>query len=104
MPEDEVRALAFTSLVLTNMGLILVNRSFSTSLASALRRPNRALWVVLGVAGALLVVAVTWPPAERLFRFGALHADDLLVTCAAGTTVLIVLELLKPIWRNRLRD
>jgi len=40
MPEPEVRALAFFSLVLTIVGLILVNRSFSTSLLTALRRPN----------------------------------------------------------------
>jgi len=32
MPEADLRALVFTSLVLINMGLILVNRSFSASL------------------------------------------------------------------------
>ena len=34
----ELRALMFTSLVLINVGLILVNRSFSSSLVVALRR------------------------------------------------------------------
>ena len=41
-------ALSFTSLVLINMGLILVNRSFESSLARALLRPNRALSMLLG--------------------------------------------------------
>ena len=50
MPEAEVRALTFFSLVLTIVSLIFVNRSFSASLAAALIRPNRALvWVLLGV-------------------------------------------------------
>ena len=39
MPEAEVRSLSFFSLVLTIVSLILVNRSFSASLLTALRRP-----------------------------------------------------------------
>ena len=46
MPEDEVRALAFFSLVLTIVSLIFVNRSFSASLVTAFRRPNPALALV----------------------------------------------------------
>jgi P-type Ca2+ transporter type 2C len=38
MPEREVRALAFFSLVVAIVSLILVNRSFSASLLTALRR------------------------------------------------------------------
>ena len=47
MPEDELRALMFTSLVLINVSLILVNRSFSSSLLVALRRPNAFLWFLV---------------------------------------------------------
>ena len=43
MPETEMRALAFFSLVLSVVALVLVNRSFSASLITALRRPNPAL-------------------------------------------------------------
>ena len=43
MPVPEVRALAFFSLVVVIVSLILVNRSFSASLLTALRRPNRTL-------------------------------------------------------------
>jgi hypothetical protein len=49
MPDDEVRALTFISLVLSIVSLILVNRSFSTSLVAAFRRPNPALaWICHG--------------------------------------------------------
>ena len=77
MPETEVRALVFVSLILSNVGLIFVNRSFSASLFTALSRRNRTLWLVLGVTLSVLGVALFWLPARSLFRFGPLHVDDL---------------------------
>ena len=76
MAEADLRALVFTSLVLINMGLILVNRSFESSLARALLQPNRALWILLGGVLSLLGVAVYWQPAQSLFHFGKLHWND----------------------------
>ena len=102
-PETEARALAFFSLVTAIIALILLNRSFSASLLTALRRPNRALkFVLLGVI-AILALTLMWPFAADLFRFGPLHADDLAVTVGAGLAVLVLLELLKPLWAARLR-
>jgi Ca2+-transporting ATPase len=102
MPEDEARALTFFSLVLSIVSLILVNRSFSTSLVAAFRRPNPALaWILLAVT-VILGLSLLWPAASALFRFGPLHADDLALTIAAGIVVLIVLETLKHLWRMRL--
>jgi Ca2+-transporting ATPase len=102
MPENEARALTFFSLVLSIVSLILVNRSFSTSLVAAFRRPNPALaWILLTVT-VILGLSLLWPAASALFRFGPLHADDLALTIAAGIVVLIVLETLKHLWRTRL--
>jgi P-type Ca2+ transporter type 2C len=98
MPEDEVRALAFFSLVLTIIALIFVNRSFSASLITAFRRPNPALaWVLLAVTG-ILAITLLWPFASDLFRFGPLHLDDLALTLGAGIAVVVTLEILKPLW------
>ena len=104
MPEEEVRALTFFSLVLTIVGLIFVNRSFSASLATALRRPNPALAWVLTAVTMMLGLTLLWPVASALFRFGPLHVDDLSLTFAAGVLVLGTLELLKPLWRTRLQS
>ncbi len=104
LPEDEVRALAFFSLMTTVVALIFVNRSFSASILLALRRPNRALKYVLSAMVGILALALTWPVARHLFRFGPLHADDLVLTAGVGITVLVVLELLKPLWRLPLRS
>jgi Ca2+-transporting ATPase len=104
MPEPEVRALAFFSLVLTIVSLIFVNRSFSASLVTALRRPNPALALVLLAVTTMLCLMLLWPLASGLFRFGPLHLDDLALTLVAGVLILISLELLKPLWRERLRS
>jgi len=104
MPTDELRALMFTSLVLINVGLIVVNRSFSSSLAVALRRPNVFLWFLLSLVAAVLSVALTWPPAMALFQFGTLHVDDLGVSLAATLGMVLCLEALKPRWRQSLRN
>ncbi len=105
MVEADLRALVFTSLVLINMGLILVNRSFESSLARALLQPNRALWILLGGVLSLLGVAVYWPPAQSLFHFGKLHWNDLAVCLAVGAISLVGLEAMKSrIFRTPLVD
>jgi P-type Ca2+ transporter type 2C len=96
---DQVRALTFHSFVLCVIALIFVDRSVSSSIITAIIRPNRALAYVLPVVGLLLAVTMFWAPARALFRFGALDAQWLVVPFGAGVAVLIVLELLKPIWR-----
>ena len=103
MPVDEVRALTFFSLVFVIIGLIFVGRSFSASVLTALRRPNRTLVVVLAGVVAMLALTLGWPMARDLFRFGPLHADDLAVTVGAGVAVLLILELVKPLVRTRLK-
>lgn len=98
MSEPDLRALVFTSLVLVNMGLILVNRSFKSSLVAALLRPNRSLWLLLGGVSILLIVCVTWQAARSLFHFGQLHGNDLAVCAAVGASSLVLLEALKYRW------
>ena len=96
--EADLRALVFTSLVLMNMGLILVNRSFSASIVRAFLRPNRSLWILLGGVSALLAVSVFWPPARALFHFGQPHWDDFGVALGVGVLSLLGLEMLKARW------
>lgn len=58
IPEQEVRALAFLSLVVVIVSLILVNRSFRASLLTALQRPNRTLLAAVAAILALTMLAV----------------------------------------------
>jgi Ca2+-transporting ATPase len=104
MPVPEVRALSFFSLVVVIISLILVNRSFSASLLTALRRPNRTLVAVLAAVAIILALTLLWPFASKLFAFGPLHADDLALTLGAGFAALLALEMLKLLLRPRLHS
>jgi len=103
LPADEVRALTFFSLVLSVGSLIFVNRSFSTSLVTAIRRPNAMLAWIFAAVVAILALSLLLPVMRGLFNFGPLHLDDLSLTLGAAATVLIVLELAKTFWRDQLR-
>jgi Ca2+-transporting ATPase len=102
-PETEVRALAFFTLVMAIVALIFLNRSFSASLLSAFRRPNGALKLVLASIAGVLGLTLLLPSAANLFRFASLPLGDIAISFASGLSLLVVLELLKPHWRDRLR-
>jgi Ca2+-transporting ATPase len=102
LPEAEVRALTFVTLVLANFALILVNRSFADTFAATWRWDNRALWAVVVVTAALLGLALAFEPARVLFRFGPVHTEDLAISFVAGTGLVVVLESLKRLWQARL--
>jgi Ca2+-transporting ATPase len=99
MPDDEVRALTFVSLILGIFSLVLVNRSFSSSLKLALARPNPALLSILLGVCAMLGLCLSIPALRDLFRFGVLHPTDLAVTVGSALLIFVALELLKPFWR-----
>jgi len=102
LPEGDARALTFVSLVLLDLGLVVINRSFTTSLADVLGKGNRALWWVSAVTLALLALVLLWPVGQKLFRFGPLHGDDLTLVAVIVASVLAALEWLKGFWRARL--
>ena len=102
MPPDELRALSFVMLVGLNLVLIFVNRTFSTSLATAFFRPNRLLSAGLGIVAAILAVILGWPRARGFFALGPLHVDDLVFCALAGVFALVVLQVARLGWRRRL--
>ncbi|HEU4780754.1 MAG TPA: cation-translocating P-type ATPase, partial [Steroidobacteraceae bacterium] len=101
-PADEVRALAFVTLVAANIALIFVNRTFSPSLRTALGRPNRMLAWGLGIACSLIAVILTWPVLRQFFGLGVLHVDDLGLSLITAAVLLVVLEFAKHGWRQKL--
>jgi Ca2+-transporting ATPase len=101
--EAAARAETFLALSICNLALILANRSYSASLASALLRANKALWFILGVTASILALAVTWAPAREIFRFAPLDLSAVTLCLAAGAAVLLVLEAAKHVWREHLQ-
>ena len=98
----EVRAAAFLALVTAIAGLILVNRRYSASLTAALGRSNRALAIVFGVVAVIMLATQFAPPVTALFGFAPISAAQAGIVALGGVVLLVLLERLKPIWRDRL--
>jgi P-type Ca2+ transporter type 2C len=96
--DRELRALVFTSLVLLNIGLIVVNRSFSSSLMEAFSRPNKSLWILVGSVMAALALALYLPSAQTLFHLDHLHWRVAGACLAVAAFSVILLESVKGRW------
>ena len=100
LSEEQTRALSFTALVLGIVALIFVDRATSSSVVKAILRPNRALAVVMVIVLATLSAALFWPWAQGVFDFAALPGAWLALPPLAAFGVLVVLEVVKPVWRR----
>lgn len=99
--DQEARALAFTTLIIANLGLILTNRSWSRTMLGTLQSRNAALWWVVGGALVFLGMVLYVPFLRELFRFSTLHFEDLALCLTAGAISIIWFELFKVISQHK---
>jgi Ca2+-transporting ATPase len=98
--EPEVRVMTFITIVIANLFLILTNRSWSETILSTLRSPNRALVLVFTGTLACLLLVVFIPALRELFRFGPVMLSDLLLCAGAGIMSVVWFEIFKD-WKKR---
>ena len=99
--ELEARALAFTTLVLANLGLILTNRYWSMTIISSIRRKNTSLGIIVGATLVFLGLVLYVPPIRSVFHFDLLHANDILLCFAAAALSISWFEGVKYFTRAR---
>ncbi|HNG45537.1 MAG TPA: cation-translocating P-type ATPase, partial [Elusimicrobiota bacterium] len=99
--ELDARALAFTTLMAANAGLILANRSWTQSTWARWRAPNRALWAVVGGSALFLAVVLSTPLLRRLFHFSTLHTIDIAASVAVGTFSVFLVDWTAKRWARR---
>jgi P-type Ca2+ transporter type 2C len=93
--DTTARALAFLTLVVCNLGMILTNRSFTRSCISMLREKNEAFkWVISGTSIVMLLI-LTVPFLKNLFQFGQISLLDLLLAFSGGIAAVLLMEVLK---------
>lgn len=102
MPEAELRGLTFFALIAEILALILVNRSFGTSLIDALRRQNGALRYVIAVIATATTLILLVPAAQHLLKFDAIAWSDMTLALALGLLLLVLLEGSKGLVRRAL--
>lgn len=100
MSENGSRTVAFTALVVANLGLMLSNRSRKESFLSSLRVHNPVLWWIGGSAVVVLAAVLAVPPLRSLFHFTAIGPLPLLAAVGVGAASLALSELLKLILKR----
>ncbi len=100
--EERVRALTFTSLVISNVMLILINRSRTLTLWETLiKRRNSAIpWLIAG-AIALLLLLLNLPFLREAFDLESLQWNEYLLLIALSYISVSWLDLHKIITRRR---
>lgn len=99
--EGEIRAIAFASLILGNVFLILSSLSRTRSFFAALFEHNLALLLILVIALGMLAALMLVPALREIFRFefpGFIHFVPSMV---GAIVLLIVLEGIKILRLNR---
>jgi Ca2+-transporting ATPase len=93
--ENAARMMAFATLVISNLGLIFTNRSWSRSIIATLKVPNAALWWVTGGAIGFLGLALAVDFLRGIFRFDVLNQTELLVILVACAASILISESVK---------
>ena len=97
--EHAARTLCFTTLILANLGLILVNRSWSRPILGTLRTPNPALWWIFGGTLCFLGLALSVPILRNIFHFSVLSLADFFLCLGCAVLSILWFEVVKA-WRK----
>jgi Ca2+-transporting ATPase len=101
---DKVRALTFATLVIGNLGLIFVNRSWTHSIVGGLRNKNKALWYVTAGTISAILLLFAFQPSRDLFQFALPPAGDFLIAAGAGLLSVLWFEAYKAIRHRQHAD
>jgi Ca2+-transporting ATPase len=93
--EMDARALAFTTLIIANLGLIWTNRSRTRTVLETLRSPNAALWWITVSAFVFLGLVLYVPFFRVLFQFSTLHALDVAICFGAAAFSVFLVDVWK---------
>ena len=97
-----VRSLTFCTLVLANLGLIVVNRSWRLSILRTFReRRNPAMWWLLGVVLVVLSALLYVPVMRSALDFGMIAPGELMIPVVAACASVAWFEAYKVLHLRR---
>ena len=94
---DEVRAMSFITLIVSNIAVILTNRSWTNNIFKIIATPNKAVLWVTGGAVFFMVMILNIPFFLNLFQFHRLSLINIIICSSAGLTTIIWFEIYKMI-------
>ena len=100
LEEDGTRTLAFTTIVIANLALILTNRSWSDPIFKTPFSTNKALCWVIGGTLFFLALAVLVPALQGIFLFAPLGLENMCIGVIAGIGSVLWFEFYKIVRRT----
>jgi len=101
--EEQTRTMVFTTLIVANIFLSLVNRSFYYSLFTTFRYKNYLLILIIFITIVMLALMLSVPGIIAFFKFKKLITSQLLVCFSAGFISVIWIEGYKYFKRQKAR-
>lgn len=99
---DQVaRTMTFATLIIGNISLILVNRSWSKNMFAMLKVKNPALLPVIIWALVFLLWAIYIPWLQKIFNFANITAIQLIIAISAGLISVIRFEWVKKVFQTK---
>jgi len=93
--EKEVRTLTFVTLIVSNIAVIISNRSWTTGFFKILATPNKAVTWIVGGAIVFLILILNIPFLLDLFQFEKIGILELFVCTLAGFATITWFEIYK---------
>ncbi|SDF41288.1 cation-translocating P-type ATPase [Cellulophaga baltica] len=97
--EDTTRTMVFLVLIIANIGLTLVNRSFYYSILTTLKYKNNLVPLIIGITVLITAALLFIPPFTRFFQFSTLTILQVLGAILTGLISVLWYELVK--WNQR---
>ena len=97
--EKSVRTLTFVTLIVSNIAVILSNRSWTSNIFTILFTPNKAVKWVVGGAIFFLTLILNIPFLLSMFQFERIGWIELLVCTLAGFSSILWFEIYKQVKR-----
>ena len=95
-PEQEIRTMIFGTLMLSNIGLILTNRSRTLTILQTFRqRENPTVKWILSLASLIILLLITVAPLRTIFDLGAILPSDWLLMILSSIVPLVWYEIYK---------
>ena len=95
-PEEEIRTMIFGTLMLSNIGLILTNRSRTLTILQTFRqRENPTVKWILSLASLIILLLITVAPLRTIFDLGAILPSDWLLMILSSIVPLVWYEIYK---------
>jgi Ca2+-transporting ATPase len=93
--DSAVRAIAFSSLIVGNVFLILTSLSDTRNFVSVILENNKALVIISTIAFTLLFLTIGNPVLQKIFSFEYPGHQHFITSIIGAVSVLFILEIIK---------